>query len=50
MKLAIQYATYAAGFSITRDGVQSAMADRLTMDAYADKIAETIACGTENIY
>lgn len=50
MKLAIQYATYAAGFSITRDGVQSAMVDRLTMDAYADKIAEIIAYGAENRY
>lgn len=39
---AIKYATYAAGFSITRNGVQSAMVDRLTMDTYAEKIGSKI--------
>lgn len=29
---AIQFATYAAGLSVTRDGVQSALADRLTLE------------------
>lgn len=45
MTMAIQYATYAAGFSITRNGVQSAMVDRMTMDAYAEEIVKTIAYG-----
>ena len=42
MKLAIQYATYAAGFSITRNGVPASMVDRSTMDIYTKKITETI--------
>ena len=42
MKLAIQYATYAAGFSITRNGVPASMVDRSTMDIYAKRITETI--------
>lgn len=42
MAEAIKYATYAAGFSITRNGVQSAMVDRSTMDMYAEKIGEKI--------
>jgi len=35
---AINFATYAAGISITRLGVQSAMADRIELDAYKDEI------------
>jgi ribokinase len=34
---AIKFATYAAGISITRDGVQSAMADRMSVEIYSDK-------------
>ena len=45
MVTAIQYATYAAGFSITRNGVQSAMVERQTMDAYAEQIVKTIRYG-----
>jgi ribokinase len=37
---AIKFATYAAGLSVTRDGVQSAMADRLAVEMYADKYKE----------
>lgn len=50
MKLAIQYATYAAGFSITRNGVPSSMVDRITMDTYAEKISETIAFRKDGMY
>lgn len=35
---AIGFATFAAGISITRQGVQPAMADRMTMDIYHDEI------------
>lgn len=35
---AINYATYAAGVSITRQGVQPALPDKMTMRLYADKI------------
>lgn len=34
---AIQFATYAAGLSVTRDGVQPALADRTTLEIYSDK-------------
>lgn len=34
---AIQFATYAAGLSITRDGVQPALADRMALEIYSDK-------------
>jgi ribokinase len=34
---AIKFATYAAGISITRDGVQPALADRMAMEIYFDK-------------
>jgi ribokinase len=33
----IKFATYAAGISITRDGVQSALADRNAVEIYSDK-------------
>lgn len=33
----IKFATYAAGFSITRDGVQPALADRMAMDIYSEQ-------------
>ena len=33
---AIRFATYAAGLSITRDGVQPALADRMAMDIYSE--------------
>lgn len=32
----IKFATYAAGLSITRDGVQPALADRMAMDLYSE--------------
>jgi ribokinase len=34
---AIKFATYAAGISITRDGVQPALADRMAVEMYSDK-------------
>lgn len=34
---AIQFATYAAGLSVTRDGVQPALADRMALEIYSDK-------------
>jgi ribokinase len=37
---AIKFATYAAGLSVTRDGVQSALVDRLAVEMYADKYTE----------
>lgn len=33
----IQFATYAAGLSITRDGVQPALADRMALEIYSDQ-------------
>ncbi len=33
----IQFASYAAGLSITRDGVQPALADRMALELYSDK-------------
>lgn len=33
----IQFATYAAGFSITRDGAQTALADRAAIDSYYEQ-------------
>lgn len=33
----IQFATYAAGLSVTRDGVQPALADRMSVEIYSDK-------------
>lgn len=42
MVQAITFATYAAGFSITRNGVPASMVDRDTMDIYTGKIAEAI--------
>ncbi len=35
---AIRFATYAAGITVTRQGVQPALPDRMTMRLYADKI------------
>lgn len=34
---AIKFATYAAGISVTRDGVQPALAGRMALEMYADK-------------
>lgn len=34
---AIKFATYAAGISVTRDGVQPALADRTALEMYSDK-------------
>jgi ribokinase len=34
---AIQFATYAAGISVTRDGVQPALAGRMALEMYADQ-------------
>lgn len=47
MTMAIQYATYAAGFSIARESVPSSMVDRATMDAHVDTIRETIGYGAK---
>lgn len=33
----IRFATYAAGLSVTRDGVQPALADRMALEIYSDK-------------
>lgn len=33
----IQFATYAAGISVTRDGVQPAMAERIALEMYTDQ-------------
>lgn len=37
----IKFATYAAGLSITRDGVQPALADRMALHIYAEKFTPT---------
>lgn len=37
---AIRFATYAAGITITREGVQPALPDRMMMRLYADKIKD----------
>ncbi len=50
MAQAIQYATCAAGFSITRNGVQTAMADRAVMDAYAGTVSGTITFREGEMY
>lgn len=34
---AIRFATYAAGLSVTRDGAQPALTDRMTLEIYSDK-------------
>ncbi len=39
---AVCFATYAAGISITRMGVQSALADETTMEAYEDSIRKFV--------
>ena len=36
----IRFATYAAGITITREGVQPALPDRMMMRLYADKIKD----------
>ena len=38
LSAAIRYASYAAGISVTREGVQNAMADRATMELYRQEI------------
>lgn len=50
MEEAIRYATYAAGFSITRDGVPTAMVDRDTMEAYAERIPDQIAVREDRMF
>ena len=37
----IKFATYAAGLSVTRDGVQPALAERIALDIYAEQIDES---------
>ena len=37
----IKFATYAAGLSVTRDGVQPALAERIALDIYAEQIDAT---------
>lgn len=38
LKVAIKYATYAAGTSVTRQGVQPALVDKATLEMHADDI------------
>ena len=42
MIASIKYATYAAGLSVTRQGVQQALVDRTTLETYADEIQSKI--------
>lgn len=35
----VKFATYAAGLSVTRDGVQPALADRMALDIYSEQYA-----------
>lgn len=42
MVLAIKYATYAAGLSVSRQGVQPSLADRLGLEVYGDEIDHNI--------
>lgn len=39
---AIKYATYAAGLSVTRQGAQSSLVDRQTLEIYGDEIMHNI--------
>lgn len=45
--LAIKYATYAAGLSITRQGAQSSLVDRLTLEMYGDEIDSSIRVSSQ---
>ncbi len=47
---AIRYATYAAGFSITRDGVPTSMVDQAIMDAYAERIPDQVAMREDRMF
>jgi len=46
---AIQFATYCAGISITRQGVQNSLPDRMTIDVYQDEIINIIKKVKSNI-
>lgn len=50
LNLAIKYATYAAGLSVTRQGTQSSMVDRIVLEMYGEEIDSNIKTSTVKMY